>query len=867
MIGLLAHTQMFLAIQNAISDPYIDKVVSLMPFRGLDGSTVFVDRMGKVWTASGTPKISSTQKQFTGTSGEFTNTTSDILTSTHADYVLGTADFTIECFTYMKAVAGVNGQAIFAFGSNLVYYTSGGLAFFNGSANAISGGAYVEGVWKHIALVRAAGVLSLYLGGVKLGGIAYTVNVVSTTIAIGKYNTNNPLNGYIDDFRITKGVARYTSNFTPPNKENYLPTDPYIDNVVSLLHFSKYFRDATGAQWEALNGAVISSTQNKFWGSSAYSPGTGGARIHRKDALGTITGDFTVEFWLYYTGVGSVRFFSTYPLGSTSEPNFVIQCQDTSGTQLAIYSNGGNSIIGTVPSILNAWHHVALSRKGSDIKLFLDGAQVGSTYAFSGTYLMSDINLMFNAYSSQSTGGYIQDLRVTKGVARYTANFTPPNYPHPTDDYFENVVSLLRFNDVVGSKVFSSESGSSIPWTANSGATISTAVSKFGGSSLSIDGISGSIVADNPTGAILDANFTVEGWAYVTDLSQPRCFCDTRSAAAAQNAFALAIQANGTVYVYTADDNTIRNSTTIIATNTWFHYAFVRNGTTCTLYVNGNSCLTFTKSISFNTGYWMLGRSIDASGFRFKGYLQDFRVTVGVARYTTNFSVPTGLYPSDNSDIYVNTTPIILHLNGTDGSTNIVNSSTVPAKWIASNGGTAFGTAQTSSTQTIFSDTSLASIGAGCVRSIAHSNFSMGGADFTWEGWFYYTSLNSYQTLICNRDDNGNHADQITVSLDSMRNLGIFASSYLTNNATSILPNTWFHVALSVSASVGKLFLNGTQLGVDFSVPNLVRNRISVAGNLNGTEWLNGFVDEVRITKGIARYTKNFTPPTRPFVL
>jgi hypothetical protein len=73
-------------------------------------------------------------------------------------------------------------------------------------------------VWQHFAYVRAAGVLYVYIGGSLGGSAALTTDLTSPgTVRIGvRQDDTLPYNGYIDDFRITKGVARYTAAFTPP---------------------------------------------------------------------------------------------------------------------------------------------------------------------------------------------------------------------------------------------------------------------------------------------------------------------------------------------------------------------------------------------------------------------------------------------------------------------------------------------------------------------------------------------------------------------------------------------------------------------------------------------------------------------------
>ena len=79
----------------------------------------------------------------------------------------------------------------------------------------------------------------------------------------------------------------------------------------------------------------------------------------------------------------------------------------------------------------NTWHHIALSRSGTSTRLFLDGVQVGSTYTDSNNYLVGASRPIFGASGFNTADvnylGYIDDFRITRGYARYTSTFTPPD--------------------------------------------------------------------------------------------------------------------------------------------------------------------------------------------------------------------------------------------------------------------------------------------------------------------------------------------------------------------------------------------------------------------------------------------------------
>jgi len=79
---------------------------------------------------------------------------------------------------------------------------------------------------------------------------------------------------------------------------------------------------------------------------------------------------------------------------------------------------------------INTWYHIAVTRQGTQLKCFVDGNQVGSTITDSTNIISTEpFNIGRGYGGTVTTNSYIQDVRITKGLARYTANFTPPTEP------------------------------------------------------------------------------------------------------------------------------------------------------------------------------------------------------------------------------------------------------------------------------------------------------------------------------------------------------------------------------------------------------------------------------------------------------
>jgi hypothetical protein len=139
----------------------------------------------------------------------------------------GTGDFTIECWFYTstttRGVLVSNRQAQTDATSFTLQYVNQKIYFSNSATDFLISTATLSlNTWYHIAVSRASGTMRLFLDGViddDLAGNTTNFDMKANyRIGAEPYNNQYPLNGYIDDFRVTKGVARYTANFTAPTK-------------------------------------------------------------------------------------------------------------------------------------------------------------------------------------------------------------------------------------------------------------------------------------------------------------------------------------------------------------------------------------------------------------------------------------------------------------------------------------------------------------------------------------------------------------------------------------------------------------------------------------------------------------------------
>jgi Concanavalin A-like lectin/glucanases superfamily len=212
--------------------------------------------------------------------------------------------------------------------------------------------------------------------------------------------------------------------------------DPSWANVVLLLRMdlpSSLYSDESAARHALtpVGSAQVSAAQSKYGGASVYFDGAG-SYLTTPDSpdwnLSTV--DFTVETWLYSTSSSYGWVIGQWRENGGADRSFGLYVNFPAGkvSFAGVQSNvtlSSTSDVGTA----NAWHHVAATRQGDTWRLFVDGALEASAN-FAAAAFDSSEPLYIGRYSSSATPqfytGYVDDLRITKGVARYTAPFTPP---------------------------------------------------------------------------------------------------------------------------------------------------------------------------------------------------------------------------------------------------------------------------------------------------------------------------------------------------------------------------------------------------------------------------------------------------------
>jgi hypothetical protein len=231
--------------------------------------------------------------------------------------------------------------------------------------------------------------------------------------------------------------------------------DIYYPSCSLLMHFSGSNNSTTfidnspnNLTITSNNGAKITSSISKFGGTSGFFDGTNDYLVSQTTPMLTFgTNDLTVELWIYQT-VSSVSAYKALVIDNVygSVGGWALYSYNN---QLNLYkgsAGGGAEIISPSGTLtLNSWNHVVWTRASGNNRIFINGTQVGTTVSDSTNYTSSAIYVGSNKFGTLNFAGYIDELRITKGVARYTASFETQSvqFPDTLPQYETKYIGLI----------------------------------------------------------------------------------------------------------------------------------------------------------------------------------------------------------------------------------------------------------------------------------------------------------------------------------------------------------------------------------------------------------------------------------------
>ena len=640
------------------TDPNFENVTLLLHGDGTNGgqNNTFVDGSTNNFTITRNGNV--TQGTFSpygdNWSNQFDGTDDYLSIADNVNLRAGSGAFTIEAWIYRNATGAAH--TIFAKGgasTGIVFQVASTdvLRFTHTTTNIDSTGTIALGTWTHVAVVRegtGTNETKLYINGSQDGqGTVSTDFTQTEEVRIGTdRSAAADFNGYISNLRFVKGTAVYTAAFT-------VPTAPLIaiSNTQLLTCKTNRFRD------DSSNGFTVTTNNNvsvqrfsPFSPTAAYAAGTIGGSGYfdgSGDYLGVPSGAFsyssgtayTFEVWVYLTSYPTQypQIFGPAVSAGSNTASMYIENNGAVGFGQANVGVFYTAAAGTIG--LNRWNHIAVGKNSSNSgRMWVNGVSV-ATATDTANYAVGATIVGQNPAGTQRVAGYICDLRSVTGSDVYGSANTTITVPTAPLSSVTDTKLLLAFQNAA----ILDNAMMAVPETVGN-AQIDTTIKKFGTGSLEFDGTGDwLLVPDSIDQRLGTGNFTIECWLYLSATGAARGIVGKGTST---TGWLLSTNSSNAV-VFTYGTSTITSTGTLSGT-TWYHIAVVREGTGTNqtkIYIDGTNDGTGTVSTDFtqtNAAYVGANRT---AGDALNGYIDDLRITKGVARYTANFTPPTAAFP------------------------------------------------------------------------------------------------------------------------------------------------------------------------------------------------------------------------------
>jgi hypothetical protein len=647
-----------------VPDPYFSYVPLLLKSASTNGkqNNTFLDSSTNNYTITrnGTPTQGAVTPYWPD--GQWSNyfSSSYLSVADSSNLRFGSANFTIEAWIYRTA-SGVT-HTIACKGSSTgptgwVFQVSSAnkLVFIDTSTSITGATSLSANTWYYVAVVRAgtgANQTTLYLNGTSDGtGTSATTFSQTDAMRIGTdRSAANGFAGYVSNLRLSNTNLTISS----------IPAAPLTTSGSTIFLSCGYNRFVDGSSVASAitigSGTPIVQAFQPFSPTNPYSAvtyaGSGylnGSSDYLTGTSPNLSGTWTVEFWVYSVSSAATQTMISFNSGANSG----ISISKNSSNQLVV-DNGviGQSAWTSATIFNNAWNHVAIVRNGTTTTGYINGVVAGS-HTFTPSTTNSFSIGRFNAAGFfQYFPGYLSNLRVVNAVAVYTGSFSPPTLAPLTTSGSTSAASYPSTTNVNTS--FAASDTSLLTNFTNAGiydaavqnnaitvgdAQSSTTQYKWSPTSIKFDGTGDYLTMPTTNIQALAGAFTIEAWVYFSAISgTAQTLCGKWNTSLL--GWLIQITSSNVSFSYGngVTFTAALNYATTLTSGTWYYLAITRNSSNSVqAYINGSaigSAQTASGSLN-STAAFAIGINLDGTQQPFNGYIQDFRITNGVARTIT----------------------------------------------------------------------------------------------------------------------------------------------------------------------------------------------------------------------------------------
>lgn len=888
--------------ENDISNLNLELIRSTCDFDSLMISFDFNSLKGSTAThcmVYGTPELRDFskfpgQKSFALNGSSYISVIDKLFLSSYDIYAKGCYDFTIECWVNIASdYKVVSEYAPYNANSRMIIFSHGfpGGSGGNGSWNFRQGiilgitneqiilnignlsidgstGYYSVkttakipfGTWIHVTLMIDNHIPKIFLNGVRqnlendplysntdvmrckfyhsyqmnIGSVCRYFDGVDLESSAGSLIS---MNSFLDDFNLYKSLK-----YTNTNSE-----DIYSSNTVLQLPLTgDWIQDTSPLTKNVVNTGVIQSTiQSKFSAESAYFNGVDSFLEITSSDLNLAAGNFTIECWIFETERNNSNpvLFSSGTTFSSGALSFNLG----SNWSLSAFDKGAPYTVAestTNTPAMNSWHHLVLTRSGTDFKIFIDGAEV-SAGTFSGNINLSSLIIGKNKWGGINSQfkGHLNDFRITKGIVRYTSNFTSSEFP--------TAISAQNFQTPgAQNNQRVHDSLANAQFIASSNNFIRPGKIKFLQKSLEFKGLN----SIEFNGSCLKSESTFDGWFSLRTIHDQIIF--------RQDTTRIEIKSGKWSLI---NDSQEWNSTDSAEPELWYYIKLLNNGTRVRFYVNDILIIDSHSFVTPAAVHSIIGESFIGYAHFIRSF--DYETTsTGIPvesdyiddRYHDNIILNLIADPIEDPSV-------VLNLRCEDQVGTVVRRDDLNRQ-IES-----YGSAHLSAAETLFGTTTSLSLNAvsGDYLKVNYPPQFTNFTNFTFEFWIRFKVINgTVRGIIDQRRSVANHGFVITCNADNKIYCSVGDSSTTSfevniPSLSAVVANQWYHVAFTKQSSVWRFFLDGVKQGeVTWSGTAYDSNYpIFIGCMMNLTGFLDGYVDDLRISDS-ARYITNFDVPT-----